>query len=317
MNQTALENETFASSTGAQLQLYSAVPIGDIQLVIVISHGLSEHAARYAPFMLALAEAGIAAYAHDHRGHGKTTAPDAAPRTFAQEGGARKVLDDLASVRAEAAARHSGKPIIVFGHSMGGLIALNHAMDHPDDLAGLVVANSDFRAGPLVAAARALLAWERFRKGSDAEATIMKRLTFDAWNRQVGESRTEADWLSRDHAQVDAVIADPDCGWLPTVSMWRDLFRFVEGGADDERLKRLPANLPVLLIGGGQDPATRRATATRELYARMEKRGMTDVTLRIDENHRHETLNEIDRKAVMAELIEWFRAVSTERKTNR
>ncbi|MCP1199735.1 alpha/beta fold hydrolase [Notoacmeibacter sp. MSK16QG-6] len=306
MTDAAIREETFVSPTGASLHLYSAAPVGMPKAVAIICHGLSEHAGRYAPFMRTLAEAGIASLAPDHRGHGRTVTPDTAPHTFAKEDGAAKVLEDVAAVRAEAVKRHPGVPVIVFGHSMGGFIALNHAIERPADLAGLVIANSDLRGGPLLAVAKAVLAWERFRKGSDAEETIIKAITFDAWNSQVGDGRTEADWLSRDPAQVDAYIADPDCGWLPTVSMWRDLFRFVEAGADDDRLAELPTGLPVLLIGGGQDPATRKAKATRELYARMLERGMSDVTLRIDENDRHETLNEIGRDKAIGDFINWM-----------
>ena len=301
-----IQQETLASPTGASLHVYSARPEGEVKAVVVICHGLSEHAARYVPFMQELADAGLASFAADHRGHGKTVVPGAAPRTFAEKDGAAKVLDDVAAVRAEASKCHPDAPLIVFGHSMGGMIAINHAMDHPDGLGGLVVANSDLRGSPLLSVIKAILGWQRFRKGSDAEETIIKSMTFDTWNKQIGENRTDADWLSRDKAQVDAYVADPDCGWAPTVSMWRDLFRFIENGADDKRLAKLPFDLPVLLIGGGNDPATRNGAAMRELCGRMNRVGMTDVTLRIDEEDRHETLNEVGREKAVSDIISWM-----------
>ncbi|RLQ88210.1 alpha/beta fold hydrolase [Notoacmeibacter ruber] len=309
MVQSSIQEEIFQSPTGARLKLYVATPDEPPRAVVLICHGLAEHAGRYRPFMKALGNAGIAAFAPDHRGHGQTEIPDTPAHTFAREDGARKVLDDVAAVRAEAQRRFPDSPLVVFGHSMGGMIAINHAMNQPEKLAGLVVANSDLRGGALISLAKTVLAWERFRKGSDAESTVLKALTFDAWNKQIGENRTEADWLSRDHNEVDAFIADPNCGWAPTVSLWRDVFRFVEGGANDERLKNLPNDLPVLLIGGGQDPATRKAAATRELQKRMTKTGMSNVTLRIDEEDRHETLNETGRDKAMADIIAWMTRV--------
>lgn len=312
MTYEPVSEDMFQSPTGAKLNLHIALPPSAPKGVIIICHGLAEHAGRYREFMAALAEAGFAAYAPDHRGHGSTSVPGTDPRTFARENGAQLVLDDVDAVRREASLRHPDIPVVVFGHSMGGMIAINHAMDHPSDLAGLIVANSDLRGGALILAARAILAWERFRKGSDAADTIIKSITIDAWNRQVGDGRTEADWLSRDRQKVDEFVADPQCGWSPTVSMWRDIFRFIEGGADDRRLARLPADLPVLLIGGGKDPATRNAKATRELHQRMIRRGMTDVTVRINEADRHETLNELDRDEAIADIISWSNARVTE-----
>ena len=54
--------------------------------VVQINHGLAEHAARYARFADFLAARGFHVYAHDHRGHGATKAPDAPLGRFADDG---------------------------------------------------------------------------------------------------------------------------------------------------------------------------------------------------------------------------------------
>ena len=76
------------------------------------------------------------------------------------------------------AERHAGLPVICFGHSMGGLVALNFALDNSDRIAGLACWNANFSAGLTGHAAVALLAWERFRLGSDAASRILPKLTF-------------------------------------------------------------------------------------------------------------------------------------------
>ncbi|MFC6489798.1 alpha/beta hydrolase, partial [Nitratireductor sp. GCM10026969] len=68
---------TLKTPTGATLRLYIRHPQGTPRAVVQINHGLAEHAGRYARFADFLAERGFAAYAHDHRGHGHTTAPGA------------------------------------------------------------------------------------------------------------------------------------------------------------------------------------------------------------------------------------------------
>ena len=74
---------THASPSGATLKLYVMQAKASPRGVIQVNHGLAEHASRYARFAEAMAARGFHVYAHDHRGHGATTAPDAPPRCSA------------------------------------------------------------------------------------------------------------------------------------------------------------------------------------------------------------------------------------------
>ena len=75
---------THLSPTGARLNLYTRRAQGETRGVIQVNHGIAEHAARYQRFADAMAAHGFHNYAHDHRGHGYTEAPDAPPRVFGQ-----------------------------------------------------------------------------------------------------------------------------------------------------------------------------------------------------------------------------------------
>lgn len=306
------EVEHHSSPTGAQLAVRHAPAAGAELGVVQVNHGLAEHAGRYARFAAALSGAGFHVYAHDHRGHGATTAPDAAPRMFAPVDGAAKVIADVEAVHALIAARHGGLPVITFGHSMGGLIALNHAAAHPGRAQALAVWNANFSAGLLGRLGQGLLAWERFRLGHDVASRILPKLTFQTWAKSVKGRRTGFDWLSRDTAEVDAYIADPLCGWDASVAMWQDVFRLIFNGADDSVLARLPRALPLHIRGGGRDPATDFAKATNTLAARCGRLGFADVTLRIAAEGRHESLNDTDRDAVTADFADWAQRVAAQ-----
>ena len=301
--------QTLASATGAFLNVYSSLaakPRGLVQ----INHGLAEHAARYQRFAAALNEAGFHAYAHDHRGHGGTNAPDAPARMFSPASGAAKVVADVEAVYELIASRHPGLPVITFGHSMGGLIALNHSIKHPARAAGLAVWNSNFSAGILGRVAQAILKFERFRLGHDVPSRMLPKLTFTTWAKSIKNSRTDFDWLSRDTKEVDAYIADPLCGWGASVAMWQDIFELVFAGADDDNLKKLHRTLPIHLRGGGRDPATDFSKATEALASRFQDLGFKAVTTTIDPQSRHESLNEINRAEVTAEFIDWANQVA-------
>jgi len=296
---------TLQSPTGAALSWrHCPAAVGPLGLLL-ISHGLAEHSGRYGRFAQAMAARGFHVYAHDHRGHGRSRAPDAQLGLFAHRGGAEKVIADLRAVREMAVARHPGLPVILFGHSMGGLIALNAAETHPELYDALAVWNSNFRPGVPGRAGQAVLAIEKALKGSDVPSLMMSRLTFGAWASAIPERKTPFDWLSRDREEVTRYVADPLCGFDATVSLWIDIFSLAFAGAQTGRLTRLPAHLPVHLVGGGADPSTGSGAVVRWLGDRMRARGMTEVAVVIHEDMRHETLNEIGRDQATEDFAAW------------
>lgn len=295
------------SPTGATLAVRHQPAEGEARGVVHINHGLAEHAARYATFAGELAAAGYHVYAHDHRGHGRTEAPDAPPRVFATGGnGAETVIADISGVHDHIRAIHADLPLVIFGHSMGGLIAMNYALRHPEGLSAAAVWNANFSGGAAGRAALAMLAWEKMRLGSDAVSRALPKLTFGQWAGSVKDRRTDFDWLSQDPAVVDAYIADPDCGWDASVSMWRDVFSLVFSGSDVSGASPAARALPFHLVGGGQDPATAGGKAVRAQADRLQKAGFSDVTLRIYDDFRHETLNETARETAVADFMAWL-----------
>ncbi len=296
---------TLQSPTGAAVNLYMRKADTKPRGIIQINHGLAEHAARYARFADALAARGYHVYAHDHRGHGYTTAPDAPLGVFSFKDGREKVLGDIAAIHDVIRRTHQSLPLIIFGHSMGGIITLNYVLSHSSNLAGAAVWNANFSAGNIGRVGQAILAFERFRLGSDVPSRILPRLTFQAWGKKVPNHRTLFDWLSRDPAEVDKYIADPLCGWDASVSLWQDLFGFVFNGADDKSFVNVDRDLPFLLVGGEKDPATDGGKAVSDLAGRMTAMQFTNLNSKIYAETRHETLNEINRDQVTLDLIDW------------
>ena len=294
------------SPTGAKLNVLSRRAEGKARGVVQINHGLAEHAPRYARVADFLARRGYASYAHDHRGHGATTAPDTIPRMFAHEDGASKVVDDIASVHDLIAAEYPGLPVVSFGHSMGGLSSMSFVQRHSGRLAGAAIWNANFSAGLLGRVAQAVLAWERMRLGSDVPSRILPKLTFQAWANHIKDKRTDFDWLSHDQIEVDKYVADPLCGWDASVSMWGDVFRFIFAGADDARVGDIRRDLPVNLVGGDEDPATDGGKAVENLAARVRRMGFSNLVSKVYPKTRHESLNEVNRNVIMEDFVAWL-----------
>nr|WP_159589227.1 alpha/beta hydrolase [Chelativorans xinjiangense] len=302
---------TLETPTGAALRLYVQRPEGEPRGIVQINHGLAEHAARYARFAAFLAGRGFAAYAHDHRGHGRTKAPGAPLGSFGPEPAADKVLADVLAVNERIAADYPGLPVILFGHSMGAMIALTFLMRHADRIAAAALWNMPLASRPEARAAKLLLAWERFRLGSDVPSRLMPRLTFRAWAKAFPDARTPFDWLSRDSGEVEKYIADPLCGWDATVGMWRGVFDFNLMAADDRALASIPKPLPIQLVGGAADPATAGGIALKRLERRLRRAGFSNLETSIYPETRHESLNELNREIIMEDFARWVgRAVA-------
>ncbi|MBO6639388.1 MAG: alpha/beta hydrolase [Roseitalea sp.] len=301
------EQSELASPTGATLNVYHHPSDGDVRAVVQVNHGLAEHAARYARFAHALSTKGIAVYAHDHRGHGSTTAPNAPFGSFSTEGdGVDKVMADVGAVHARIRARHPSIPVFAFGHSMGGLITMNYALRRPDGLAGAAVWNANFSGGLAGRAAQMILKWERMRLGNDVPSRALPKLTFGQWAKSVPNRRTDFDWLSDIDGEVDAYIADPSCGWDASVGMWQDVFTMIFAGAKVGDAPPAARALPFHLVGGGKDPATDGGKAVTAQAERLRKAGFEDVTATIYPDTAHETLNSSIADEAIADFAGWL-----------
>lgn len=301
--------ERLESPSGATLAYRHEAARSEPQGVLMICHGLVDHAGRYRHLADFMADHGFEVYAHDHRGHGRTRSADAPIGRFASRDGLYKVVEDVIAMRDLVEQRHAGLPVILFGHSMGGLIALNTAVSHPDRFDALSIWNSNLNTGVMGRIAQGVLRIEKILKGSDVPSAVLPKATFRIWNARMPEKRTTADWLSHDKAAVDAYVGDPLCQFEASVSLWQDVFEMSYRGP--KLIQRLSKQLPILLVSGDQDAATNDGREIRWLAEKFRKAGFSDVEDTIYKGMRHETLNEIGWGKPAADFAAWAARVTT------
>ncbi|WP_292896498.1 alpha/beta fold hydrolase [Nitratireductor sp.] len=294
-----------ASPTGSDLHLLTRRTNRKARAAVQINHGVAEHAARYAGFADFLSDSGFHVYAHDHRGHGKTRAPGAPLGQIGPKATAGTLLKDVEAVHRHIAKEHAGLPIIIFGHSMGGMIAINYALRNGHRLAGAAIWNAPLATRAEALAGKAVLAWERFRLGSDVPSRLLPKLTFATWARAFPDRRTDADWLSRDEREVDRYLADPLSGWDVSIGIWRALFDLSLKASDGATLEAARKTLPLMLVGGSEDPSTKGGKIVRKLENRLRENGFSNLETTIYDDFRHESLNEIDREKAMEGFVRW------------
>lgn len=301
-----MKSETFISSTGAKLNLYSLLPIKDTKAIIHIAHGMVEHANRYSRFANELCKSGYAVYSHDIRGHGQTEAKDAPQGVLAKSNGFQVILKDQNDVMKLIKERHPNKLIVCFGHSLGSIINLNFAIRYPEMVNGLACWNSGIETGILPRASRIILSIESFFRDPNLPSLIAWKLSFGAWNAKFKPNRTDFDWLSQDKNEVDLYVKDPLCGFEASISMWRDILDGVFFAGNKKNLRKLEKKLPVHIVGGGSDPCTNNGKDMKQLAIKLKNNGLTDVKCTILEATRHESLNEINRVNTTKEFIDWL-----------
>ena len=116
--------------------------------IIVIAHGMAEHASRYARFAASAVEEGYAVLAEDHRGHGATAAPDGFG-FVAEQDGWDTVMADMSTVLDAARRAWPGIPVFLVGHSWGSFLARDLAARRGHDLAGLILLGTGAGIGAL------------------------------------------------------------------------------------------------------------------------------------------------------------------------
>jgi alpha-beta hydrolase superfamily lysophospholipase len=299
---------TFTADDGAKLFVYRWQPdVGIGKAVVHIAHGLAEHAGRYERLAETLTENGFVVFANDYRGHGKTAQSAEDVGHFSDQDGWQRILKDIEELVRLERNEFFGHRIILFGHSLGSLVAQHLATRDLFDAVAMSGANGLVRS--LVHVGKLIARLESWRLGKRGKSELINNLTFDAFNKPFRPNRTSFDWLSRDEAEVDKYIADPMCGFLCSTQLWLDVLGAITEAAKPEFRARVPKQLPVYLFSGSRDTANEEGRGSTALAEYYRSHGLEKVSYRIFPQARHETLNELNREDVTEHLVDWMNAI--------
>lgn len=276
-------------------------PRGIVQIV----HGMCEHMGRYKRFMEFLTQQGFLVCGHDHIGHGESCKSKEMLGYFGEENGYKFLVEDAHLVSEALIREYPGVPLFLFGHSMGSMISRLYLSKHSDILSGVILcgtAGANPASRSALACCRAVIR----KKGPLYRPKLLDRLIFGSYNHRFPHARTENDWLSRDPAVVDLYMADPKCSFLFTACGYRDLLSLLYYCNTPAWYQTLSLNLPCLLISGSMDPVGDYGKGVRHIYQKMKKAGVSDLSLRLYPEARHELLNEINYMQVQRDCLFWL-----------
>jgi acylglycerol lipase len=265
--------ERVRAADGTELLVRHWPTPADAWGTVLIVHGLAEHSGRYEHVGDRLALAGVEVASYDQRGWGGSGGPRAYVDDWSQ------FHDDLAERLAAARAAADGRPVAIYGHSVGGLVSLGYAVtDRPQPDAYVLGAPAVEGDVP---------AWQRVvARGLNVVAP--KTLLKNAFGVTV---------LSRDPSVGERYLADP-------LAFHRTSVRFAALAFAEQRrvlgsLDRL--RVPTLVVHGGDDRLVPTASSERLADLPM-------VTRRVLPGLRHEVHNEPEGLEVIDEIAAWLRA---------
>jgi alpha-beta hydrolase superfamily lysophospholipase len=255
--------------------------------IVQITHGMGEHALRYAGLAQALNARGMVVYAQDHRGHGATARSGQELGQIGEQGWA-ELVNDIGRLRAKARQEHPSVPLVLLGHSMGSFAAQQYLLDHSEDVSAAVLTGT---------AVLDLL---------EPAVNLDEPIDLAMFNAPFQPARTDYDWLSRDEGQVDKYVNDPRCGFGLDAAAARAMFAAARQMADPSRVAGMRTDLPIYIATGEMDPVNGQLALVQALVGRYTAAGLTDVTLKIHLQARHEIFNETNRDEVVGDLLTWL-----------
>lgn len=269
-----MKNErTFEGVGGLNIFMRSWQPEGTPRAVTVLVHGFNAHSGYMAWPAEQFVGAGFAAYALDLRGRGKSEGE----RFYVEE--FSDYLGDVDKLVEIARAENPGLPVLVLGHSAGGVIASSYVFEHQDKIAGLICESFALDVGL-----------------PNAAALLIKGISHIAPHLHLYTLKNEI--FSRDPEAVAAMNSDPlIANEKQPAETAAELIKAAE------RLKENMPNftVPVFIIHGTDDKAT-RPEGSQYFYDNV---GSTDKTLKLYEGGYHDLLNDIDKETVMADILAW------------
>ena len=278
MEASALRPEGWINGTGVDLYWQAWLPQTIPVARVVFCHGIGEHSERYPHAVGRLVAAGYGVFALDARGHGRSGGRRASFDRFAQ------LVVDLKTFVDQVVAPGADVPLFLLGYSLGGAVAVAYALEHQDDLAGLVIVGSALDRGAGVSRLQ-------FKAASLLSALAPRCPLI----------RLRAAEMTQDADTVRAYDADP------LVYHGRLNARAV--GEIASAIRSLPMDFPrlraPLFVLHGAADLTANPDGSRSLLAGA---GSADKTLTIYDGRRHDLLNEPGHEEVMSDVVGWLDA---------
>lgn len=280
---------------------------GTFDAIVLVIHGMGEHSGRYHRLAEFLTQQKIAVAAYDHRGHGNTDPHH--PGYIETDNGFSRMVSDIESVRKNLRKRYPNLPLVYFAHSMGSFLTQRHLQRRNHSPDGVIYSGSTGRVSMLLPLGILISALYRILRSDTYKSEFLRNMVFKPYNTRFKPVRTRHDWISRVPEEVDRYIDDPLCGFTPSVSFFNYFFKGLRQTQKFSPFAGTGSPYPVLIASGADDPISDMGKGVKDLEEKLSQSGISDLTVNIYPNVRHEVLSDLKREEIMQDILNWIQRI--------
>ncbi len=294
-----------------QIHIYLYEPEIKTKGIIHIIHGASEHFARYGVFAEYLNSKGYAVIGCDILGHGLSTDTNDYVH-YADKDGDKLAYESILLVKDYISENFKNAPVYVLGHSMGSFLARKLIIEYPDFYKKAVISGTTYVPGIVTTFGILLTGMFSLFKGPKYVSPFVQNMAIDANPKKMKKDGIIGDfkeaWLTKDETIQQYYHHSKMCGQPFTVKANQDLFRWLSFINKKSNINKGNKNQPILLMSGAKDPLSNYGETVLQLGEMMKKMGYLNVSVKLYENDRHETLNELDHEQVFEDVLNFIQA---------
>lgn len=273
-------------------------PIGIIQ----ISHGMNEHINRYEKVANYFNGFGYIVCGHDHLGHGASTTEPKKLGYFADKDSKNILIEDLHYLTNYIKQEYPNLPITLLGYSFGSLIARNYLPKYSSEIDGLILIGSPVHGKPkLIFGQIAATVISLFKQDKYYRSPYLENKTTGSFKKYY-KSNNKVVWLSKDQDYLNEYLSDPLVKFRFTTNGYKTMFNLIQTAEKNYKLIE-NKNLPILILGGKDDPVTHMGKDPQLLNQTLTKKGLTNVKFKIYNGLRHSLLNEVEKSIVLNDIL--------------
>lgn len=273
--------------------------------IIQIVHGMCEYIEKYDDFASFLTKKGYIVCGHNHIGHGSSINGEDELGYFAKENGYHFLIRDTYHVTRLMKKEYPNIPYLLLGHSMGSFIARGYVKEYGDKIDALMLSGTGGK-NPFIDLGINICKRVIAKRGEKYHSKYLEKIVIGSFNSKFIPHRTKYDWLTRDEEKVDEYVEDKLSGFSFTASAYLDLFRLHKNANEDKWFETVRKDLPIYIFSGAMDPVGDYGKGVTLVFEKLKEAGVKDVSIRLYEDARHETLNEINKKEVYQNVLNWI-----------
>ncbi len=302
------KNEFYYLSADGKTQIHAVewIPDEKPKAILQIAHGVTEYILRYEQFAEYLVKKGIMVVGNDHLGHGKSIAKDSEPMYFGPTGSWKWAVEDMYTCTKMIKEKYPEIPYYMLGFSLGSFLLRTYLIEYPGIANAAIIMGTGETPPVQIALAKFIANKEAKKVGENHTSPMIKKLTFDTYNKFFAPNRTDYDWLCSDNEGLDEYIADPMRGGNLSAGLFREMLSGMKFTSEIKNLKKMNLDTPILFISGDEDPVGEKGKGVIKAYHKFQNIGMKDVEIKLYPKLRHDILHEKCKKEIYEYVYNWI-----------